>query len=62
MHVIAQGGVEGVQSAEVAMLLIAVGIVAFWRVVLRLVVALLAIAILVTIGTGILELAHGIHL
>ncbi len=62
MHVIAQGGVQGVQSAQVAMMLIAVAIVAFWRALLRLVLALLAIAILVAIGAGVLELAHGVHL
>ena len=32
MHVIAQGGAQGVQSAQVAMMLIAVAVVAFWRV------------------------------
>jgi hypothetical protein len=62
MHVIAQGAAQGVQSAQVAMMLIAVAIVAFWRAVLRLVLALVAIATLVAIGSGILELAHGVHL
>lgn len=61
MHVIAQGGAQGVQSAQVAMMLIAVAIVVFWRALLRLVLALLAIAVLVAIGSGVLELAHGVH-
>jgi hypothetical protein len=62
MHVITQGGAQGVQSAQVAMMLIAVAIVVFWRALLRLVLALLAIAVLVAIGSGVLELAHGVHL
>ena len=61
MHIIAQGGAQGVQSADMALIFIAIVIVVFWRAVLRLVFAVLAIAILVAIGSGVLELLHGAH-
>jgi hypothetical protein len=62
MHVIAQGGAPGIQSAEVVLVLAAIGMVVFWKAVVKLVLALVAIAILVAVGSGVLELMHGAHL
>lgn len=59
MHVI--GGVIGQQvpGANAALVLIAVVIVAFWRVLLRLLLAFIAIAIVVLVGAGAIMLLHG---
>jgi hypothetical protein len=46
---------------HVIVVLIAVALVAFWRAIARLVLALIAIAILVTLGTGLVELMHVMH-
>jgi hypothetical protein len=46
---------------HVIVVLIAVMLVAFWRAAARLVLALIAIAILVTLGTGLVELVHMMH-
>jgi len=62
MHVIAQGGTQGVQSVEVLLILVAIGIVVFWKAVLKIVVALVSIAILVAVGSGVVVLMHGAHL
>jgi len=62
MHVIAAGTVPGIETARAAIVVLAIVLVAFWRVVLRLVVALIAIAILVTVGLGAVTLAFGVHL
>jgi hypothetical protein len=45
----------------VLIVLIAVALVAFWRVVVRLVIALIAVGILVTIGAGIIGLMRFMH-
>jgi hypothetical protein len=58
MHAIAAGGAQAVESAKVVVILIAVALVAFWRALVRLVLALITIAILVTLGTGLVELMH----
>jgi hypothetical protein len=50
---------------HVLIVLIAVALVTFWRAIARLVLALIAIAILVVVGTGLVELMnvmHGAHL
>jgi hypothetical protein len=52
MHVIGEGAAQEVQTAKAAIVIIAIGIVVFWRVLLRLLLALIAIVILVVVGTG----------
>jgi hypothetical protein len=56
MQAVGQVAAQGVESAKVVVVLIAVTVVAFWRVVLRLLLALIAIAIIVLIGIGVVEL------
>ena len=50
-----------VESARVLLVLVAVGIVAFWRVILRILLAILAIAIVVVVGAGALVLLALMH-
>ena len=50
-----------VESARVLLVLVAVGIVAFWRVILRILLAILAIAIVVVVGAGALVLLAWMH-
>jgi hypothetical protein len=52
MHVIGQGAAQGVESAKAAIVLVAIAVVAFWRVILRLLLALIAIAVVVLVGAG----------
>ena len=52
MHGIGEGTGQELQSAKAAIVLIAIGIVAFWRALLRLLLALIAIAIVVLVGAG----------
>ena len=52
MHAIGEGAGQEFQSAKAAIVLIAIGIVVFWRVLLRLLLALIAIAIVVLVGAG----------
>ncbi len=56
-----QGTAQEVENARVALALIAVGIVVFWRVVLRVLLAIIAIAVVVTVGAGALVLLQGMH-
>jgi hypothetical protein len=56
MQVIAEGAVQGAEAAKAAVILAAIGIVVFWRVILRLVLALIAIAVLVAVGLGVVAL------
>ncbi len=60
MHVLAAGA-QAAESAKAAIIMIAVVVVAFWRVIARLVLALIAIAILVTLGAGLVELMRMMH-
>jgi hypothetical protein len=53
MHVIGQGAAQGVEQAKAAIVMVAIAVVAFWRVILRLVLALIAIAIVVLVGAGV---------
>lgn len=62
MHAIAQGPLEAVEAARVVLFFLAVVVVAFWRVILRLVLALIAIAILVAVGSGVVALMNAGHL
>jgi hypothetical protein len=56
MHAIAQGSAQHAESAKVAVIMIAVFVVAFWKVLLRLLVALVAIAFVVVVGAGVVML------
>ncbi len=58
MHVLAQGVTQGVESARALVIVAAIVLVVFWRVIFRLVLALIAIAILVVVGSGVVELMH----
>src|SRR5215472_13887258 len=58
MHVIAELAGQQVQGANAALVLIAIVIVAFWRVLLRLLAALIAIAFVVLVGAGAIMLLH----
>ena len=60
MHVLAAGA-QAAESAKAAIIMIAVVVVAFWRVIARLVLALIAVAILVTLGAGLVELMRMMH-
>ena len=50
-----------IENASVALALIAVGIVVFWRVVLRVLLALIAIAVVIMVGAGAIALLQGMH-
>jgi hypothetical protein len=56
-----QGTAQELENARVALALIAVGIVVFWRVVLRVLLAIIAIAVVVTVGAGALVLLQGMR-
>jgi hypothetical protein len=58
MHVIGEVAGQQIQGANAALVLIAVVIVAFWRVLLRLLAALIAIAFVVLVGAGAIVLLH----
>jgi hypothetical protein len=62
MHAIAQGPLQAVEAARVVLVFLAIVAVAFWRVLLRLVLALIAIAVLVVVGTGVVVLVNAGHL
>jgi O-antigen ligase len=61
MHVIAQGPLAAADAVRVVLVFLAIAVVAFWRVLLRLVLALIAVAVLVAIGTGIVALVNAVH-
>jgi hypothetical protein len=52
MHVLGQPAGQEMESAKVLIVLAAIAIVAFWRVLLRLLLALIAIAFVVLLGAG----------
>ena len=52
-----QGTVQEVENARAALVLIAVGIVVFWRVLLRVLLAIIVVAV----GEGALVLLQGMH-
>ena len=53
---ITHGTIQEVEHAAAALVLIAVGIVIFWRTVLRVLLAVMAVAVIVTVGAGALLL------
>jgi hypothetical protein len=61
MHVIAQGPLAAADAARAVVVFLAIAVVAFWRVLLRLVLALIAVAVLVAVGTGIVALMNAVH-
>jgi hypothetical protein len=62
MHGLAQGPLEAVGSARVVLFFLAIAAVAFWRILFRLVLALIAVAVLVAIGSGVVALMNAGHL
>lgn len=55
------GTAQEVENARVALMLVAVGIVVFWRLVVRVLLAIIAVAVVVTVGAGALVLLQGLH-
>jgi hypothetical protein len=62
MHVTAQGPLVTAAAARIVLVFLAIAVVAFWRVLLRLVLAVIAVAVLVAVGTGIVALVNAVHL
>ena len=58
MHILGQGAAQAVGSIRLVVVLLAIAVVAFWRVVLRLMLALVTVVILVAVGYGILQFLH----
>ena len=58
MLAIAQETVRQADTAKTAVVMIAIVVVAFWKVLLRLLVALIAIAFVVLVGAGVVLLAQ----
>jgi hypothetical protein len=52
MHVLAQAAAQGAGSAKVVVVFAAITIVAFWRALLRLLIALIVIGLVVLVGAG----------
>lgn len=52
MHPLGQSAAQEVESAKVLIILAAIAFVAFWRVLLRLLLALIAIAFVALLGAG----------
>jgi hypothetical protein len=52
MHALGQSAAQEVESTKVVIVLAAIAIVAFWRVLLRLLLALIAIGLVVLLGAG----------
>ena len=60
MHAI-QGAAQEVESARAAIVLIAAVLVIFWRLVLRVLLAIIAIAVVVLVGSGAIVLLQSMH-
>lgn len=58
MLAVAQETVRQAETAKTAVIMIAIVVVAFWKVLLRLLVALIAIAFVVLVGAGVVLLAQ----
>jgi hypothetical protein len=58
MLAIAQETVRQADTAKTAVVMIAIVVVAFWKVLLRLLFALIAIAFVVLVGAGVVLLAQ----
>jgi hypothetical protein len=60
MHAI-HGAAQEVASARAAIVLIAAVLVIFWRLVLRVLLAIIAIAVMVLVGSGAIVLLQSMH-
>jgi len=60
MH-IPQGTAQNIENVKVAVVLAAIVIAVFWRLVLRLVLAALAAVVLVALGYGVLAFIQAAH-
>jgi hypothetical protein len=58
MHILGLGVAQGIGPVRLVVVLLAIAVVAFWRVVLRLVLALITVIILVAVAYGILQFMH----
>jgi hypothetical protein len=58
MHVVASAA-SGLDQLKAVIVLVALGIIAFWRVILQLLLATIVIAIVVAIGAGVMFLLRG---
>jgi hypothetical protein len=56
-----QGAAQEVESARVAIVLIAAVLVIFWRQVLRVLLTIIAIAVVVLVGSGAIVLLQSMH-
>jgi predicted RND superfamily exporter protein len=56
MHIVGQASTNGAEQLKAAIVLVAVGIIVFWRAILQLLFAAIAIAIVVALGAGVMEL------
>ena len=61
MYVVNQSVVHEIQSARMALVLIGIVVVVFWRAVLRILLAIVAIAVVVLVGSGVVILLNGLH-
>jgi type IV secretory pathway VirB6-like protein len=55
------GTVQEVENAKLALALVAVAIVAFWRAIIRVLLAVIVIAVVVSVGAGAIALLQGVH-
>jgi hypothetical protein len=58
MHVLAEAAGQAAEGVRVLIILAVIAVVAFWQVLLRLLVAVIAIAILIAVGAGAAEFLH----
>jgi hypothetical protein len=56
-----QGAAQGVESARAAVVLIAAVLVIFWRLVLRAILVIIAIAVVTLVGSGAIVLLQSLH-
>jgi hypothetical protein len=56
-----QAAVQEVQGTQIAIILAAIAIVAFWRSILKFLVMLVAIAIIAAVGYGAVVVWQGTH-
>jgi hypothetical protein len=55
------GAAQEVESARIAIVLIAAVLVVFWRLVLRVLLAIIVIAVMVLVGSGAIVLLQSVH-
>jgi predicted neutral ceramidase superfamily lipid hydrolase len=56
-----QAAVQEVQGTQIAIILAAIAIVAFWRTILKFVIMLVAIAIIAAVGYGVVVVWQSTH-